>query len=424
MLGSALLLASALSFLSSSFGPASALAQDGELQEAAAEVMDGFLLEFAPEPLLKRGPYRVLWAQWLGLPLVLLAAWLIALGLAHLTRRLLQPLVRRTTTRWDDALLSASGAPLILAWTIIAAFFLLPLLGLKPFALSVVHRVLRALWYADLFWALARVVDVASQGLAASAIGPGVSARRALMPLLARVGKVIIMALAVIALLSELGYSVTSLVAGLGIGGLAVALAAQKTLEHWMGAISIAVDQPFREGDFIKVGDVLGTVEQIGMRSTRVRTMDRTVISIPNGKLAEMQPESFAPRDRIRLACNLKLAYGASLAQVNQVLAGVDAALRAHPKLWTESVTVAFKELSDTAIVIEVTAWFTTVDWNEFLAIRQGMLLEFMKVIEDSGARFAFPGQLYELPLPHPAPPASAGSEPASAPRKSLIRGT
>lgn len=395
--------------------------EHGRLYAAAAEMFDGYLLEFAPAPLMKRGPYHVLWAQWLGLPLVTAVAWLLGLGLSRLTRWIIRPVVRRTSTRWDDRLVVAVGPPLTLAWMIIGLYFMLPLLGLRPGALEGAHHVLRGLWFAALYWALARAIDVASQGAAASASGPQV-ARRALMPLLTRVAKIVIVAVALITMLAELGYSVTSLIAGLGIGGLAVALAAQKTLEHWMGAISIAFDQPFREGDFIKVGDVLGTVERIGMRSTRVRTLDRTVVSIPNGKLAEMQPESYAARDRIRLWCNLKLAYGATHAQVNAVLSGVEAVVRAQPKLWPEGLTVVFKELSDTAIVLEVIAWFETAEWSEFLQIRQQVLLEFMRVVEGTGARFAFPGQLYELPYPRELSPQTEAAHGQA--KKILVRGT
>lgn len=399
---------------------------DAELQPvrlyAVAEAMfDGFLLEYAPAPLMKSGPYRVLWAQWLGMPLIVAVAWLLGLGLSRITRWLVTPVVRRTAARWDDHMLAALASPLTLAWTIIGTYFMLPLLALRPGALDGTHHVLRLLWFAALYWALARVIDVASQGAGAFTSSPH-SPRRALMPLLTRVAKIVIVAVALITLLAELGYSVTSLIAGLGIGGLAVALAAQKTLEHWMGAISIAFDQPFREGDFIRVGEVIGTVERIGMRSTRVRTLDRTVVSIPNGKLAEMQPESYAARDRIRLWCNLKLAYGATHAQVSEVLSGIEAAVRAQPKLWPENLTVVFKELSDTALVIEVIAWFETADWSEFIQIRQQVLLEFMRVVEGAGARFAFPGQLYELP--HPRELSALTDAAHGQTKKSLVRST
>jgi len=150
--------------------------------------------------------------------------------------------------------------------------------------------------------------------------------------------KVAVLILAVIALLSAWGYSVASLLAGLGIGGLAVALAAQKTVENLFGAFSIGVDQPFREGDFVKVEDFVGTVEVIGLRSTKIRTLDRTLITLPNGKLSDMRLESFAARDRIRLACSLGLVYETTTAQMRQVLAELEKRLRAHPKIWPDAV--------------------------------------------------------------------------------------
>jgi MscS family membrane protein len=194
-----------------------------------------------------------------------------------------------------------------------------------------------------------------------------------------------------VAVLNELGFQVASLLAGLGIGGIALALAAQKTVENLFGSVAIGVDQPFRVGDVVRIEDVTGTVEAIGMRSTRIRTLDRTVVSYPNGKLADMRAETLASRDRIRLVANLGLAYGTTAEQMRAVLAGVEAALRRQPKLWTESLSVRFTEFRDSTLNVEVIAWFTTSDWSEFTAIRQEVLLELMAVVERAGTTFAYP---------------------------------
>ena len=196
-----------------------------------------------------------------------------------------------------------------------------------------------------------------------------------------------------LALLNELGFQVTSILAGLGIGGLAFALAAQKTVEHLFGSIAIGVDQPFRVGDFVNVDGVTGTVESIGGRSTRIRTLDRTVVTFPNGKLAETRSESISARDRIRLFTNLGLSYGTSAEQLRRVLADVEGALRVHPKIWPETVSVRLTDLKDSTLNVEVMAWFQTTDWNEFTAIRQELLLRFMEIVEQAGTGFAFPTQ-------------------------------
>jgi MscS family membrane protein len=201
----------------------------------------------------------------------------------------------------------------------------------------------------------------------------------------------------VVAVLSLLGYPVASLVAGLGIGGLAVALAAQKTVENLFGAFSIGVDQPFREGDFVKIEDFVGTVEAVGLRSSRFRTLDRTVITIPNGRLADMRLESFTARDRLRLATVIGLEYRTTAAQMRDVLEGFERVLRSHPRIWLDAVVVRFREFAASSLDIEIMAWFQTADWAEFQLIRQEILLQFMDVVERAGTSFAFPTQTVHI---------------------------
>ena len=131
------------------------------------------------------------------------------------------------------------------------------------------------------------------------------------------------------------------MLAGLGIGGLALALAGQKTVENLFGAFSIGLDQPFSVGDTITVDGTTGTVEAIGLRSTRIRTPDRTLITIPNGRLAEMKVESFAARDRIRFNCVLCLVYSTNAAQLRKVVADDRGAVRAQPKTFQDDVVGA-----------------------------------------------------------------------------------
>ncbi len=188
-----------------------------------------------------------------------------------------------------------------------------------------------------------------------------------------------------------------SLLAGLGIGGIALALAAQKTVENLFGSIAIGVDQPFRVGDFVKVEDVLGTVEAIGMRSTRIRTLDRTVVTIPNGKLSDSKAETFAARDRLRLLVNLGLSYATTEAQLRRVLDEVEAALRARPRIWPDGVSVRFTEFKESSLNVEVMAWFQYTDWGDFTRERQELFLRFMRIVEEAGTSLAFPTRSVQL---------------------------
>jgi MscS family membrane protein len=349
------------------------------------------LEERLPAPLLRQGPGGLLWWQWLAIPVLVLAAVAVGAALGWATRRVLGHLAARTQTRWDDLLLERIARPLTAFWAIAVFTALHAWLGLGAEESAVVHHILRAATYLTFFWAGFRVVDVA---FAAASTGPWTRASPGIvgiLPLGRKVGKILLLALGLVAVLSELGFQVASLLAGLGIGGIALALAAQKTVENLFGSVAIGVDQPFRVGDVVRIEDVTGTVEAIGMRSTRIRTLDRTVVSYPNGKLADMRAETLASRDRIRLVANLGLAYGTTAAQMRAVLAGVEAALRRQPKLWTESLSVRFTEFRDSTLNVEVIAWFTTSDWSEFTAIRQEVLLELMAVVERAGTTFAYP---------------------------------
>jgi MscS family membrane protein len=373
-------------------------------QETVAMVDEWFvalhhhwLLAHLPAPLLQAGPRELLIWQWLALPLLVAAAWAAGLLCSRLSRRLLGRITAGASSGWDEALIARVGPPITLGWMLLFTYIAVPSLGLYAPAAQFVESVIKALSLAAVFWLLARSVDVAQQLIARSPWALEHPASRSLLPLGTRVGKVVVLAMGAVAMLSQLGYPVASLVAGLGIGGLAVALAAQKTVENLFGAFSIGADQPFREGDFVRVDNFVGTVEAIGLRSTRFRTLDRTLISIPNGKLAEMRTETFAARDRIRLECFIGLTYGTRAEQLSKVIAGFKRVLHEHPKIWPDTVVVAFQAFADSALTIEVMAWFQTTDFNEFRGIREEVLLAFMHVVEDAGCSFAFPTRTVHL---------------------------
>jgi MscS family membrane protein len=382
-----------------------------------AALPDRWMRDHLPDALLRPGPKELLWWQWAAL---LLLAGVAALGgrlLVFPARFFLGRIFSRTKTQWDDAFLDRIAAPLTLGLALMVAWALVPSLQLYEPARVFVGRVLRAAGLVAIFWALWRSVDLAVSALHASIWTERPSAR-ALVSLGGGLAKIIVTALGVVAALSELGYPVAGLLAGLGIGGLALALAAQKTVEHLFGSLSLALDRPFDVGDFVKVEDFVGTVEAIGLRSTRFRTLDRTLITIPNGRVADMRLESFTARDRLRLACTVGLVYETTAAQMRQVLEGLEAVLRGHPRIWPDAVVVRFKEFAASSLDIEIMAWFVTREWSEFQLIRQEILIQFMEVVERAGSSFAFPTRTVHVvddsrpagaELPAPAPSGQRG---------------
>ncbi len=354
-------------------------------------------LEYLPAPLLRPGPKDLLWWQWAALPLLLLIAWGIGRLLSSITQSILKRLALRTRSHWDDLIVDRIVGPLTLAWMLFGTYLLVPWLDLYEPAEVFVNQTLRVGVFLVFFWSMLRTADILGRMITTSPRTTDLPALRSLVPLGVRSVKVAIIAMGAIAVISDLGYPVTSLLAGLSIGGLALALAAQKTGENIFGAFSLGVDQPFREGDFVKIEDFVGTVETVGLRSTRFRTLDRTLISIPNGKLADMRLESFTARDRLRLACTVGLVYGTTAAQMRQVLDGLEKVLRDHPKIWPDAIVVRFKEFGASSMDIEIMAWFLTSVWSEFQLIRQEVLLQFMEVVEGAGTSFAFPTRTVHL---------------------------
>lgn len=323
-------------------------------------------------------------------------------------------LARRTRAGWDDQLAARLGGPVSLLLAILLFQVSLAWLPLGAAATQALRDAISVITVVTVMWGAFRAIDLAHRMLEERRWAAERPASRSLLALGARFAKVTVLVMGALVALSQVGVSVASLLAGLGIGGLVLALAAQKTVENLFGAVSIGVDQPMREGDFIRIYDFVGTVEQIGLRSTRIRTLDRTLVTIPNGELANQRIESYTARDRIRLACTIGVEYRTTPEQMREILAALRRILREHPRIWPDAIVVRFKEFAESSLDIEIMAWFQTSDWSEFQAIREEVLLEFMAAIAQAGCSMAFPTHTVHL----------ADADTAAAPARGPSRGT
>jgi MscS family membrane protein len=354
---------------------------------------DRWVRDWMPERLQRHGPADLMWWQWLALPALLLLALALGRILGVVTSAFLHRLFRRTPTEWDEQLLARTSPALTLLWAVAVAALLLPWVALLPEAHRSVRSLLGGAATLAVFWALWRSVDVWAQFLMERPWAVGSPSARSLLSVTRNLAKLLVGIGGVVATLGAFGYPMATVLAGLGIGGLALAFGAQKTIENLFGSISIAADQPFRVGDLVKIDDFSGNVERIGMRSTQIRTQDRTLISLPNGKLADMQIEDFASRDRIRLAATVGLALGTTEEQLRRVVAGIEGMLRAHPKVWPEVVVAKLAALSVSSLDVEVLCWLQTSDFAEFRDFRQEALFGIVRIVTEAGAGFAFPTQ-------------------------------
>jgi MscS family membrane protein len=195
-----------------------------------------------------------------------------------------------------------------------------------------------------------------------------------------------------------LGVSLTAVLAGLGIGGLAFALAAQSTIENVIGGITLFADRPVRVGDFCQFGNQLGTIEEIGLRSTRVRTLERTVITIPNAEFAKLQLENLTRRDRMLLRTTLGVRYETTPEQLRLLPARLREMLLAHPKVAVDDLLrVRFVGFGAYSLDFEIFAYVRTRDWSDFLAIREDIFLRVAEIVQEVGTSFAFPSQTHYL---------------------------
>jgi len=197
----------------------------------------------------------------------------------------------------------------------------------------------------------------------------------------------------VLILLWHFNLNVTAALAGLGVGGIAIALAAQKTLENVIGGISIIADRAVRVGDFVKVGAAMGTIEDIGLRSTRIRTLDRSVVSIPNGQISNERLEDMSSRDKFWLHPILSLRYETTAAQMRSVLAAIRSLLLEHAHVERNSVRIRFLRFGSSSLDVEVFAYIYALDFGAFLEIQEDLLLRIMDAVQAAGTRMAFPSQ-------------------------------
>jgi MscS family membrane protein len=336
-----------------------------------------------------------LW-QWLGLLIAVPIA--AAIGWAMVT---ILGIPRRLWLKYKNrpnlySYRHVSG-PLLLLFGAIAHRVLASYLGLPLLPRVYYYRITSVAMEIGFFWLLLRASGITMQRLRAHAIGVGRTGTGSLMVLGERLLKVVILAAGLLAILGTFGFDLTTVLAGLGIGGIAIAFAAQKTLENLFGGVSVLADEVIRVGDFCRFGDRVGTVEDISLRSTRVRTLDRSELSIPNGALATMNVENFTRRDKIWFNPTLSVRYGTSPDQLRYLLAEVRRMLYEHPKVETDSARIRLAGFDNNGLSLEIFSYVLTQDFTEFTAIREDLLLRIMEIVEKAGSGFGVPANTVYL---------------------------
>ncbi|GGX80721.1 mechanosensitive ion channel [Massilia dura] len=210
--------------------------------------------------------------------------------------------------------------------------------------------------------------------------------------LLRRTVKFLLLTLSGIGILDTFGIDVTTGIAALGIGGIALALGAQKTVENLVGSVTVIADRPLQVGDFIKVGTVVGTVEDVGIRSTRIRTGERTVVTIPNGDLSARQIENYADRDRFLFNPVIAVGHGTSSAKLKEAIAIVQGVLAEQRNL-ADDWRARLGSIGERSFNIDVHAYIDVREFDTQVIIREELLLTIYERLEAAGIGLAFPSQ-------------------------------
>jgi MscS family membrane protein len=357
----------------------------------------GWIEEILPQPFFDVVVLDVELWQWIGLILAALVASFLGFVAAVVLFGVLRPFAKRTRAQWDDWLLEGSAGPVRLGLSLGAFWMLSHVLALGVAVQGFVDSICEALAVLAVTWLVLRAVDVLARVLHGRLAARDPSAADTLVPMGRRITKVFLCALAAISMVHNLGFNAAGLLTGLGVGGLAFALAAQKTLENLFGGISVIADKPVEVGQFCRVGEHVGTVEEIGLRSTRLRTLDRTLVTIPNAEFATVRIENYAERDMIRIHTLLQLGYDTSPDQMRWVLVELKKLLVSHPRIVRDPARVRFVAFNAYSLDLEVFAYVDTMDYNEFLAVREDVYLRIIDVIAASGAYFAYPSQTLYL---------------------------
>lgn len=349
--------------------------------------VENYLKDAAPW-LLTEYYKQDLWV-WLSLPILFISAFALSSLITHLAMIAARTASYRRTHIFERYI-SPLHAPVRLWLGIVLFAASSHLLPLSKATQNGLKYLIGGIAIYAIIWGLFLLVTSSSEALRLRFIARGKVSAASLIPLMRKLLKAFLVAVALLFLLQNWGFDVAAILAGLGIGGIAIALASQKSVENLFGGVSVTLDQPVRIGDFIRFGEFTGTVEDIGLRSTVIRTTARTLVTVPNSQFSEMQLENFAARDKILMLKTIALRYDTTPEQIRSIVSRITEYLASREDT-DEGARARFVNMSDFSLDIEVFVYILTSDFNLFLKAQEEIYLDIMEIVHTAGTDFAFP---------------------------------
>ncbi|HPP29517.1 MAG TPA: mechanosensitive ion channel family protein [bacterium] len=330
---------------------------------------------------------------------IIAAIILIFLGFAlkklsdHVFEKHLIPFFKKTKTEIDHLFFEALSKPLgfiILLACISSAFAVLPL-PTKPNINGFVFTILKVITALILLWFLFRIIDIGTKYISNLAIKTESKLDEQMVPFISKASKIVLVLIIFLWILQLSGYNISSLLAGLGIGGLAVALGLQDTLANFFGSVAIFADKPFLVGDVVKIGDIQGTVEDIGFRSTRIRTFEATLVSIPNKTIANSIIDNLSKRSKRRVSQTIGLTYNTTPDNMEKAVYVIRNIISNDEGVDPEFIAVNFSDFGSSSLDINVVYFVKGIDFKEYLKVKERINLAIMRKLEELGLSIAFP---------------------------------
>lgn len=311
-------------------------------------------------------------------------------------------LVKKTKNELDDLIVNAIKSPL--GYLILLQGFYFAIISLHlPEKINQfdITKIVQAIYILAISFIMLyfvfKIIDIIAFYLYREVKKTGTSLDDQLVPLLVKSLRILVVVLGILFILQNFGYNITSLLAGLGLGGLAFALAAQNTVSNLFGSFTIFSDKSFQMGDWITVEDFEGTVEEVGFRSTRIRMFDNALVTVPNSKFIDSGVINYSAMKKRRIKFDLGLTYGTSVSQIKDVVAGIKKIIKEDDRFDQSFYMVKFTEFGAYSLNIFVYCFTKTTVWDEFLLIKEEFNFKIMKLLEDLGVEIAFPSQTIYL---------------------------
>ncbi len=341
-------------------------------------------------------------SQWLISLVILVFFTLFRSKLTHMLINTLHKASAKTENTLDDAIIIAVEPPVRLAFVILGLYITLAYLTLPDALDNFASHFFRTMFAFTIFWALYRIVDIFKDFVNENQdkVANRFSADLALFMI--KGVKIVIITMGFVIMVQEWGYNFTGFLASLGLGGLAFALAAKDTAANLFGSLVIFSDKPFDVGDWIYTPAVEGTVESIGIRSTRVRTFAKALVAVPNATLANSPITNWSRMTMRRIKMTVGLTYDTSAVQMQNILSEIRTMLQEDKDINKTTILVNFTDFEASSLGIFCYFFTNTTNWQEYLMVRERINLSIMKIVEENKARFAFPSQsLYVESLPN-----------------------